>query len=334
MVKPALLLALVVAAAPPAMANDSMAEIATGGLVLTRSDAVAMEHEELFISLDEIRVAYRFRNLTDTDVDTIVAFPMPDVRFNPYGDTALPDPTSDNFLGFSATVEGRPVAVTLEQRAVAGALDVTATLRAAGVPLFPFGKAAFAALKQLPADTLADWTARGLVFNDRYDSGEGMTDHPTPSWLLRSTYWWRMTFPAGRSVMVAHRYRPSVGATVGVTFFEDGRFAGPQFQDYRRRYCIDRSLEGALAAAMKERRVDSPPYTESRIAYVLKTANNWAGGIGSFRLTVDKGSADNLVSFCGTNVRRLTPTVFEMTVDGFYPQRDLEVLFLKPAGFR
>ena len=333
MMKRTFLVAFLIVVSSPAMANDSMAEIATGGLVLSRSDAVSMDHEELYISLKEIQVAYRFRNLTDAAVDTIVAFPMPDVRFNPYGDTALPDMTVDNFLGFSATVEGQPVAVRLEQRALAGALDVTDTLNQAGVPLFPFGDAAFDALKQLPDDILADWIARGLVFNDRYDTGDGMKNHPTPSWVLKSTYWWRMSFPAGQSIMVEHRYQPSVGATVGLNFFENGRFAGSQYEDYHRRYCIDRSLEGALTAAMKERRVEYPPYTEKRISYVLRTANNWAGGIGSFRVTIDKGSPDNLLSFCGSNIRKLTPTAFEMTITDFYPQGDFEVLFLTPAGF-
>ena len=147
MLKSVAAVAVALLAAAPALANDSTAEIKTGGLVLTRTDAISMDSEQLFISLDEIQVAYRFRNRTEEDVDTIVAFPMPDIQYNPYGDTALPDLKSDNFLGFSATVEGQPVAVELEQRAFAGTLDVTDTLKEAGVPLFPFGEAAFDALE-------------------------------------------------------------------------------------------------------------------------------------------------------------------------------------------
>ncbi len=324
--------ALVLAAAAPALANDSVAEIKTGGLVLTRTDAISMDSEELFISLDEIQVAYRFRNQTEEDVDTIVAFPMPDIQYNPYEGVALPDLKSDNFLGFSATIEGQPAAVQLEQRAFAGTLDVTDTLKQAGVPLFPFGDAAFEALKALPPDTIKDWQSRGIVFNDRYDVGKGMEDHPTPFWVLKSTYWWRMTFPAGQTIMVEHRYQPSVGATVGVNFFQDGRFAGPTYEDYRKRYCLDKGFETAVLKATAAQHSDYPPFFESRISYVLKTANNWAGPIGSFSLTVDKGSTENLVSFCGTGVRKIAPTQFEMTAKDFYPTRDFDVLILKPAG--
>ena len=331
MLKSAAVLALALLASAPASANDSIAEIKTGGLVLTRTDAISMDSEELFISLDKVQVAYRFVNRTDEDVDAIVAFPMPDIQFNPYGDTALPDIKSDNFLGFAASIEGQPAAVQLEQKAFAADLDVTDVLKAAGVPLFPFGDAAVAALNALPPDTLKDWVARGLVFIDRYDVGDGMKDHPTPFWVLKSTYWWRMTFPAGQSIMVEHRYAPSVGGTVGVTFYQDGRFGGPTYDDYRRRYCIDENFEKAILKGMAARD-ESPPFFESRISYVLKTANNWAGAIGSFSLTVDKGSTKNLVSFCGANVRKVGPTLFTMTVKDFYPERDLDVLILKPAG--
>ena len=187
-------------------------------------------------------------------------------------------------------------------------------------------------MNALPPDTLKDWVARGLVFIDRYDVGDGMKDHPTPFWVLKSTYWWRMTFPAGQSIMVEHRYAPSVGATVGVNFFQDGRFGGPTYDDYRQRYCIDKDFENAILKGMAARGDEYPPYFESRISYVLKTASNWAGAIGSFTLTVDKGSPKNLVSFCGSDVRKVGPTHFKMTAKDFYPERDLDVLILKPSG--
>ena len=332
MLKSVAIAALALLASASAFANNSTAEIKTGGLVLTRTDAIGMDSEELFISLDEIQVAYRFRNRTDEDVDTIVAFPMPDIRYEPYEEVAVPDLQSDNFLGFSATIEGQPVAVQLEQRAFAANLDVTDTLKQAGVPLFPFGDAAFDALKALPPDTLKDWQSRGIVFMDRYDVGDGMQDHPTPYWVLKSTYWWRMTFPAGRSIMVEHRYAPSVGATASVNFFLQGHFGGVHYADYRERYCFDQAFEDAVLRETEKHGGDYPPFFENRISYVLTTGNNWAGSIASFRLTVDKGSTQNLVSFCGANVRKVGPTVFEMTAENFYPERDLDVLILKPSG--
>lgn len=317
----------------PALANDSIAELKTGGLSLVRSDVIVMEREDLFISKDEVRVSYRFRNPSDRDIDTIVAFPMPDIQVNPYGDTALPDTTQDNFLGFSAAVEGRPIKVNLEQKAYAGGLDVSDELKTHGVPLFPFTDEASAAVGAQSPATLRDWMARGLAVNDRYDIGEGMQDHMLPAWTLKSTYWWRMVFPAGKTTTVEHRYKPSLGGSASVNFYYDGRFQGDAYQDYRQRYCMDPGFERAIARAAEARGDGYAPYYETRISYVLKTGANWAGTIGTFHLTVDKGSTKNLVSFCAKNVRKTGLTTFESTQKDFYPKRDLDVLILQPANY-
>ena len=70
-------LALSLAAATPALGNDSTAELRTGGLALTRSDALAMDEEDLYVSAQEIRVRYRFVNDSGAAVTTRVAFPCP-----------------------------------------------------------------------------------------------------------------------------------------------------------------------------------------------------------------------------------------------------------------
>lgn len=73
-----------------------------------------------------------------------------------------------------------------------------------------------------------------------------------------------------------------------------------------------------------------PHMYETRLAYILRTGGNWATGhIGAFRLTVDKGDRQALVSFCGDNVRKSGSTTFEMAAKDFQPERNLHVLILK-----
>ena len=43
---------------------------------------------------------------------------------------------------------------------------------------------------------------------------------------------------------------------------------------------------------------------------------------------VDKGDEDNLVSFCGDDVKKIGPTTFEMHKTDFYPEKDLDILIL------
>ena len=71
------------------------------------------------------------------------------------------------------------------------------------------------------------------------------------------------------------------------------------------------------------------PFSEERIDYILKTGANWSGPIAEFRLLVDKGAADNLVAFCGQDVRKIGDTQFEMKKTDYTPDGNLSVLILK-----
>lgn len=325
------MLAVLAVAATPALANDSVAELGTGGLVLSRTDAVAMESEDLFISPEKVTVDYVFRNNSDQDVQSIVAFPMPDIEGSPYEMPDMPAAQDDNFLGFEVSIDGAAVKPELEQKAYAAGIDVTADLAAQNVPLFPFGDQAREALAKLPEAVAEDWIGRGIVVIDESDDGSGMKKVRVPYWRLQSAYWWRATFPAHKPVRVSHRYKPSVGATSSLTFFYDGKFQG-SYDAYKTRYCIDKTFEAAVRKTAKMNEGGYANMWESRIEYVLTSGGNWAlGNIGKFKLTIDKANPKSLVSFCGTNVRKVGPTTFEMTAQEFFPDRDIDILILNPS---
>jgi hypothetical protein len=65
-------------AVPHAFADDAAASIGAGGLVvLKREDRITMAREVLTINPNKVKVDYEFRNDTDEDVTTVVAFPIP-----------------------------------------------------------------------------------------------------------------------------------------------------------------------------------------------------------------------------------------------------------------
>jgi hypothetical protein len=111
-------------------ANDSTAELAAGGLVLTKSAAIEMRAEDLFISARQVQVRYRFANASARDVTVTVAFPMPDITTEGVDDM-LSIPTQDpvNILGFATHVDGKPVVAQVEQKAIKHGVDETAYLR-------------------------------------------------------------------------------------------------------------------------------------------------------------------------------------------------------------
>lgn len=72
------------------------------------------------------------------------------------------------------------------------------------------------------------------------------------------------------------------------------------------------------------------PFEEERIDYVLVTGANWKSPIGDFHMVIDKGAPANLVSFCGTGVRKTGPTAFEVHYTNFTPTGNVSVLILNP----
>lgn len=71
-----------------AQANDSTGFVSTGGVEYIKNDNIAMQKENLFISLDKIKVDYEYQNLTDKDITETVLFPLPEVSLYDYGDFA------------------------------------------------------------------------------------------------------------------------------------------------------------------------------------------------------------------------------------------------------
>lgn len=310
-----------------ALANDTTAELKTGGLAYVQTSDIAMEEEDLFLSRQEVRVDYLFRNLGQADIESVVAFPMPDIVGGSESDMAYGDAESNNFLGFSVVQDGKTITPELQQRVTALGIDHTQALKEAGVPLLPYSEKTAAALQKLSPETKSDWAAKGLLRIDGYAGGN---DNPevTPVWTLTSAYWWKTRFPAGKPVKVAHRYTPSVGGTVAMSFIEGGKPAY-SYEDYAKRYCIDADfMKTAAKLETAAAKSTGPHYTEQWLSYILTTGGNWAGPIKRFRLTIDKGNPKDFVSFCGKGVKKTGPTTFVMEAEDFTPEREMDVLFL------
>lgn len=306
-----------------ALANDSTAEMTAGGLVLKNSRNIDMLDEDLFVSADEIRVNYVFRNQARADENAIVAFPMPDRDLSQegFGDIG-------RVRDFVTMVEGRPVQTQVERKALLGTADHTDRLARLGIPVAP-------PIDFVPGDPdpiLAAW--RRLSEADRQELKrlnlfEEQDDWLRPLWTVKETYYWNQIFPAGRDLRIQHRYKPGTGGSVGALLaFPDMR-SEPAGRDMIRDYCADRAF---LAGADRLRREAGengiPP--EQRFGYILRTGGNWRSPIRNFRLVVDKGDPGNIVSFCGTGVRKISPTQFEMRRTNWRPDYDLKVLIIQP----
>lgn len=262
-----------------AFANDSLASLTTGGLVLVKNDDIAMISEDLYISRNEIIVNYVFENLTDKDIETLVAFPLPEAPESYTGDISGAEYDdngnfiAEDFIGFQVWVEGKEIKPKLKIEKKIGISRV--------------------------------WRGEDVY---------------------QLTYYWKQKFPKNKQIKVRHSYAALYGGHWGLTskpdFFDDEK---------QKLYCLDNSFRAAL---YKEFKKGKNLAWGNNLGYILTTGGNWADGvIRDFRLVVDKEKPDTIVSFCGTNVKKISPTQFEMRVKNFKPSQELYFLFVDKDHF-
>ncbi|WP_044539042.1 DUF4424 domain-containing protein [Bradyrhizobium sp. LTSP885] len=314
-----------------ARANDTSAALETGGLRFKHDADIEMRAEDLFISEKQVRIVYKFFNTSAADKTIMIAFPMPDI-VGKEGDENIGIPTDDpeNIFDFHVTVDGKAVSPHLEQTALANGVDQSARLRKLGIPLMPIRGPAGERLDQLPKSNWPELVKLGVGAIETYGTGGPMQDHLVPTWTLRSAYTWTQTFPAGREITFEQIYRPSVGGSVQTIIGADKWRDYPDARGFLAAYCVDDDLIRTIERARATRQLPYPPFSERSIAYVLSTGANWAAPIGEFHLTVDKGEATNLVSFCAEGVKKTGPTRFEVRHANFTPTGDLKIVIFVP----
>lgn len=316
----------VFAICPPSQANDSSASLDIGGLHLIYNPNIEMQEEDLYLSVREVRVAYKFFNKSKDDIQTLVAFPLPEIENGEGGNYGIQSDNPINVVGFEVIVNGQQLKPRAEIRAMSLGVDVTKLLEKYGLPLTTIvandeaRDRLNARIRDLPPEARRELETFGVIdWRSSFDK-DGKPD-ANPRWTTKVTFYWLQTFAAGRVTEVRHRYRP-----IPRTFFTS--MDEIKSERMRKSYCVDAAF--TRAAQAKERSVGTLMGTELR--YILSTADNWVGPIGRFSLTIDKGSANVLASMCLRGSKSTGPATFSVTKDNFQASDDLGILLLdKPS---
>lgn len=335
--------ALLLALAWPAAANDSEAELAAGGLVLVKNDNIVMQREDLTLSPTEVRVRYEMRNVTDRPLMLRVAFPMPEVPSEgPAGlststggyNIAMRPPTDPNFMQFRVWADQREIAPEVEVKALLpDGRDVAAALREIGGMKLVLRPGLFFLTDDDAPDAAMRARLEVLGALEKLDASAIRLP-----WIPRVTFHWMQTFAPGVTV-VEHVYRPIVGSRF-VMRDDKGRLTGSGGGDTVRDLCIDAPTDQAIRALEKRVRdkSDVGMLIGHTLGYVLQTARNWSGPIGTFHLTLEGGpmrpedagkSEVRITSLCtDLPLRRTGPQRFEATVSDYVPKDDLRILYI------
>ncbi|HYL61294.1 MAG TPA: DUF4424 family protein [Candidatus Methylomirabilis sp.] len=303
-----------------------MVTLGAGGLIPVNSSVIAMESEDLQVSIHEITVRYIFRNPTDRDVDAIVAFPLPpvdgaEVQNEPM---ALPSKDPVNYMSFKVTVDGQIVKPSVEVRAFKNGKDVTARLRSLGLPPSVLDPKTVSAIEKLLPEQ-----------RDRLQKDELIVDQPQyifhgkriprevwPWWETHIQFYWTQRFPPKSTTQIVHTYKPVVGGSYIVR--------GDDGESSVQPYCggpdaLNQIAQMNARLPAKDRII----LWEKRIQYILTTGNNWNGPIGHFHLTVTIDRSEDILATCFPDLERTSTTRYEFTRSQFRPDQELNLLILQ-----
>ncbi|MCA9759300.1 MAG: DUF4424 family protein [Candidatus Eisenbacteria bacterium] len=318
------------------IANDGYLGVSVGGLTFQHTDDIAMKDEDLYLSLDTVRVRYVFENVSSSDVTAAIGFPMPDLVVIPdYDDlnrhTFFGDEATDPFF-FRTWVNGEEIstrATTVTARILTPLfpsesnekqelVDVTSRIQDFGFPLSLDSYVVGRRMEALSEEELEQLVALDLVRLSSMSIPGSDPPRPTPypNWFLTFQFSWEQEFPAGRETVIEHQYRPMTG---GSKLWVN--------EPTKSEFCIDDESQAEINRIMEER---SGLHMES-VPYILETANSWAGPIGRFRLTIDRGRPDVFAFAClDIPVVEVGATTIRAEAEAFVPTQRLEVLFIVP----
>ncbi len=272
-----------------ASANDSLARVEGGNIRFKKTDQVSMVSEKLTISEKEVEVEYVFRNRQQKPITDTVSWPLPELQ------SELPYAIDGRIEDWMQGKDPIHFEVKVDDKPV---------------------------------------TPKILTKKKFYAQSH-------QEYQLQVNYVWEQTFPPGKNVKVTHKYRTSLGTGWGhspqdIAF---GNHSGLSIED-KLTYCVDSTFLKSFEKLKNKLTTKLPGsnYTTlndymhfnsfGRFAYILRTANNWAGPIETFELNIVKSSPTTLVSLCWDDLKKVSSTKFQSIKNNFQPSSDLAVLFV------
>ena len=264
-----------------------------GGLNLASNPQLEVEAIDIVVGAAKVTQTYRIKNTGAAEVRAAASVAMPDLSASVDGteeyriDTSKPE----NPVGLTITAGGAPVAANVITRAEALGLDRTADIRAAGLPLAPFGPESEKALKALKPEQLTKLGDMGLVSPPEPGQPEVET---IADWSLAVTYAWDQVFPPGKSTDIVLAYTPSA-ARYPLT-----KESGDALDAFKDDACLPATTIKTLKTKLAAK--NAAPLSLTELVVSADKPMRWRAA-PSTQVSVDKPAADAIVAFCGADAK-------------------------------
>ena len=307
-------------------ADDGAASIKAGGLIVMRKEPrITMAKEVLSISARSVDVSYEFRNDSDEDVVTEVAFPIPRYHFG-YEER---DPKKQGFDDFKLWIDGQRQQFATEERAFLGRREITAALKASHIEIGSFGRMDWDRRHSTAFEKLNPAEQKKLVTAGLFTMDKG-DDFPQPRWEVEKKYHWKQHFPAHAVVKIRHQYTPVAGDG---QFVPDVLIGKPTASLSKDEITYENAFWKSICLTDSERKRLSKAsgiIFGSWVDFILTTANTWKQPIEDFTLIVERPTPGYLVSFCWNgDVEKIDSNHFRVHTTNLVPTDELRIGYYK-----
>ena len=315
----------------PSKANDSMSELAAGGLILITNDDIVMQKEDLYLSENEIKIRYEMRNESQRTIKARVAFPLPEIpHMTPSGFTtskggyniAIQPPTDPNILDFSVVVNGNVIYPDVEMKALLKGKDIASDLVLFGGQSLVLRSGEF----MLDEKPISDQLREQLMVIGAFEKVDELI-YKLP-WRTYVTYHWVQDFPPGVTV-IEHRYTPVIGRHL-VALSKNNKINISGFDHGASRYCITPKMIQELKK-LSAAKVENDPLFANTLGYILKTGAHWKGrAIEELNITIQASDKTQITSLCTKlPLVKKRQNEFFATMKNYKPNKDLNIIFIR-----
>ncbi len=321
-----------------AVANEMPLEgFPANGIVVRDERNIQIEREDLYISSKKIEVFYIFRNDSDKDITSEVAFPIPPYD---YGRGDIPhDIKYPVHSDFTVEVNGTRQKYSEITRALIDGKDYTDTLKQLNISIKDFNESRwgygvfsnkFFKQSKSVQQKLIDMN---VVSIDEILEGQ---PHASPAWSVETTYFWKQVFPAKSVVRIKHSYTPNPSHTKNPgedkDFINRNRAINPWKTDVSEILCFNDELK-------KWKKQLTRQMNTAIIDYILTTANHWKKPIKEFNLIIEadpRKENSERVSTCfeRNRLKKINDHRYELTIKDFEPREEISVYFMSTNLFQ
>jgi hypothetical protein len=294
----------------------------TVGALQIASDAnLVVESIGVAVALDKVTYTYKLKNKGQSELALAASLAMPELSVSSDGSEIynLPAEKAENPINLVITSKGTPIAPKIDVRAFALGVDRIADIKAANLPLIPFGPDVEKALASAKPETLDKLANAGIISPRDPNEPKALV---TPDWALDVVYSWMQHVAAGESVPVVVSFVPVKGET------EFNKESLASLDDFKDDACLTPQALASIKTKLQGKNVALKLTT---LVLANDAPTRWAENP---RPAVDvvKPSPDAIVGFCGLDPKTSAQPHLTGTMGAIQEEQasDFRVLIFQP----